>query len=71
MELSDRIKSNMEVVLEEACCELPNGGDHESRRLIAEQLLEAAESGHTDFERATERGAKSVCEGCAHQSPIG
>ncbi|MET4793966.1 hypothetical protein ABIF64_006144 [Bradyrhizobium japonicum] len=47
MELSDRIKSNVEVVLEEACCELPNGGDHESRRLIAEQLLEAAESGHT------------------------
>ncbi|WP_306664739.1 hypothetical protein [Bradyrhizobium sp. Arg816] len=34
-------------MLEEACCALPNGGNHESRRLIAEQLLEAAASGHT------------------------
>ena len=46
MPLSDRIKSNMEVVLEEVCRELPNGGDHESRRVIAERLLDAAEAGH-------------------------
>ncbi|QOZ65963.1 hypothetical protein [Bradyrhizobium arachidis] len=45
MMLSDRVKSNMEFVLEETCRELPHGGDHESRRLIAEQLLQAAEAG--------------------------
>ncbi|UFW48554.1 hypothetical protein BaraCB756_40965 [Bradyrhizobium arachidis] len=45
MALSDRVKTNMEVVLEETCRELPHGGDHESRRVIAEQLLLAAEAG--------------------------
>ncbi|MCK1368042.1 hypothetical protein [Bradyrhizobium sp. 62] len=49
MTLSDRRKSNMEVVLEETCRELPSGGDHESRKLIAEQLLAAAEAGHITF----------------------
>lgn len=47
MALSDRVKSNMEVVLEETCRQLPHGGDHESRRVIAEQILEAAEAGQT------------------------
>ncbi|MBC9876371.1 hypothetical protein G8O24_03305 [Bradyrhizobium sp. INPA01-394B] len=45
MTLSDRVRSNMDVVLEEICRGLPNGGDHGSRKLIAEQLLEAAEAG--------------------------
>jgi hypothetical protein len=45
MALSERVKSNMDVVLEETCRGLPNGGDHESRKLIAEQLLKAAEAG--------------------------
>ncbi|WP_247298660.1 MULTISPECIES: hypothetical protein [unclassified Bradyrhizobium] len=39
MTLSGRLKSNLEVVLEETCWELPNGGDHESRKIIAEQLF--------------------------------
>jgi hypothetical protein len=47
MTLSDRMKSNMEVVLEETCRQLPRGGDHESRKAIAEQLLKAAEAGQT------------------------
>lgn len=40
----------MEVVLEETCRELPNGGDHEIRKVIAEQLLAAAEAGHTTLD---------------------
>ncbi|TFW58167.1 hypothetical protein CT676_26545 [Bradyrhizobium sp. MOS001] len=36
----------MDVVLEQVCVELPNGGDHESRKYIAEQLIQAAEEGH-------------------------
>ena len=47
MPLSDRVKSNMEFVLEEICRELPHGGAHESRRLVAEQLLQAAEAGQS------------------------
>jgi hypothetical protein len=45
-ELSERTKANMDVVLEETCRQLPHGGDHDSRRFIAERLIEAAQSGH-------------------------
>ena len=45
-EISSRVQANMDVVLEQVCAELPHGGDHESRKYIAEQLIEAAEAGH-------------------------
>ncbi|MCJ9700019.1 hypothetical protein [Bradyrhizobium sp. SHOUNA76] len=50
MTLSDRVKSILQVVLEETCRELPNGGDHESRKVIAEQPLVAAEAWHTTLD---------------------
>jgi hypothetical protein len=46
-ELSERTKANMDVVLEETCRQLPHGGDHDSRRFIAERLIRAAEEGHS------------------------
>ena len=46
-ELSERTKANMDVVLEETCRQLPHGGDHDSRRFIAERLIKAAQSGHS------------------------
>jgi hypothetical protein len=46
-ELTSRTKATMGVVLEEVCCELPHGGDHESRRFVAERLIEAADAGQT------------------------
>jgi hypothetical protein len=36
----------MDVVLEETCRQLPHGGDHDSRKFIAERLIEAAQAGH-------------------------
>jgi hypothetical protein len=45
-ELSERTKANMDVVLEETCRQLPHGGDHDSRKFIAERLIEAAQAGH-------------------------
>jgi hypothetical protein len=48
----------MDVVLEEVCAELPNGGDHESRKFIAKQLIECARSGKStlgDFIYAARR----------------
>ncbi|OAF04916.1 hypothetical protein AYJ54_23140 [Bradyrhizobium centrolobii] len=45
-ELTERTKANMDVVLEETCRQLPHGGDHDSRRFIAERLIDAAQSGH-------------------------
>ena len=46
-ELSERTKANMDVVLEETCRQLPHGGDHDSRRFIAERLIKAAKEGHS------------------------
>jgi hypothetical protein len=44
----DRTAANMEVVLDDVCQYLPNnGGDHESRKFIAERLVRAARRGHT------------------------
>jgi hypothetical protein len=47
MELSRRTMASMEVVLEDVCRKLPNGGDHETRKYIAQRLAEAAELGET------------------------
>jgi hypothetical protein len=49
VEFSERTQANMDVVLEEVCAELPNGGDHESRKFIAEQLIQCARSGRTTW----------------------
>ena len=40
-----RTTANLEVALERVCRELPGGGDHETRKRVAEKLLQAAESG--------------------------
>lgn len=42
----DRTAANLNVVLESVCRALPNsGGDHESRKFIAEKMLRAAQRG--------------------------
>jgi hypothetical protein len=46
-ELSDRTLANLDVVLEETCRALPHGGDHETRKKIAQKLIEAAMAGNT------------------------
>jgi hypothetical protein len=47
-DFDERTQANMDSVLEETCRELPHhGGDHETRKYIAEHLIEAAQSGKT------------------------
>ena len=46
-EFDERIQANLDVVLEEVCAALPGGGDHESRKYVAEQLIQCARSGRT------------------------
>lgn len=48
-EFSRRVQANMDVVLEEVCASLPHGGDHTTRKFIAEQLVEAARAGQTNL----------------------
>ena len=45
--LDDRTMANLDVVLEEACKSLPNGGDHAFRKMVATKLLNAAKKGNT------------------------
>ena len=41
----------MDLVLEEVCRQLSrHGGDHESRKSVAEELISAARSGTTELE---------------------
>jgi hypothetical protein len=40
-----RTQAKLDLVLEQVCRKLPHGGDHETRRYIAEHLIEAALSG--------------------------
>jgi hypothetical protein len=49
-------QANMDVVLDEVCAVLPNGGDHESRKYIAEQLILAARAGKTSLGELTYMG---------------
>src|ERR1700729_4251017 len=39
--IEERTTANMDVVLEEVCRSLPHGGDHESRKYIAEKLMQS------------------------------
>ena len=45
-----RTQANMDVVLEEVCRILPNGGDHETRKRIAKKLIQAAQKGNVTLD---------------------
>jgi hypothetical protein len=45
--LNERTRANMDVALEEACRELPNGGEHALRKRVAQKLLQSARKGNT------------------------
>jgi hypothetical protein len=40
--IDERTTANMDVVLEQVCRGLPHGGDHESRKHIAQRLMQSA-----------------------------
>jgi hypothetical protein len=46
-EFDECTQADMNAVLDKLCRQLPNGGDHESRKFVAEQLMHAARSGVT------------------------
>jgi hypothetical protein len=48
MKFDRRTTANLEVALETVCRKLPVGGDHETRKRVAQALLRAAKSGHTN-----------------------
>ena len=46
----ERIQASMDVVLEEVCRILPNGGDHATRKRIAKKLIQAAKKGNVTLD---------------------
>ena len=58
----ERVIANMDVVLEEVCRVLPNGGDHESRKHIAKKLLQAAKTGHVTLEKLRPVASRALAE---------
>jgi hypothetical protein len=44
--IEERTAANMCVVLEQVCRDLPHGGDHESRKHIAQRLMQSAKKGN-------------------------
>jgi hypothetical protein len=58
--LDRRTTANLEVALERVCRELPGGGDHETRKRVAEKLLQAVESGHRNLGELEAVGRKAL-----------
>ncbi len=56
------VLSKIDLVLEEACRELPHGGNHEERKRIAELLLAAARSGRSTLGELGIIARKAVAE---------
>jgi hypothetical protein len=50
IKFDERTAANMDVVLEEVCKNLPNGGDHESRKHIAKKLMQSAKKGNVTLD---------------------
>jgi hypothetical protein len=48
--IDQRTAANMDVILDEVCNDLPHGGDHESRKHIAQRLLQSAKKGNVTLE---------------------
>jgi|tagenome__1003787_1003787.scaffolds.fasta_scaffold19614238_1 hypothetical protein len=61
-EIAERVRAIMELVLEETCREMPNGGDHANRKIVAERLMEAARAGHCTLGELNIVARKTVAE---------
>lgn len=59
-EFPERVQANMDVVLDQVCTDLPSGGDHESRRYVAEQLIQAAREGKITLGELTSAGRRAI-----------
>ena len=61
-EFDERTRANMDVVLEEICREMPHGGDHVSRRFIAERLMECAREGRSSLTELNSVARRALLE---------
>jgi hypothetical protein len=60
--IDERTIANMDVVLEETCRGLPHGGDHESRKHVAEKLMRSARRGNVTLEALRAVASRAISE---------
>jgi hypothetical protein len=58
----DRTRANMDVVLDEVCREMAHGGDHDSRKFIAERLVESAREGRSSLTELNSVARRALLE---------
>jgi hypothetical protein len=60
--IGQRAAANMDVVLEEVCGDLPHGGDHQSRKHVAQSLMQAAENGNVTLDELRTVAKRALSE---------
>jgi hypothetical protein len=60
--LDDRTAVNMDVALEEACRALPHGGGHETRKHIAQKLMQSAKKGNVTLDGLRNIASRALSE---------
>jgi hypothetical protein len=61
-EFDHRTMARMDIVLEEICRELKHGGNHESRKFVAERLMACARDGHTTLDELRTAACAALLE---------
>ena len=66
--LDARMMANLDVVLEETCRSLPNGGDHALRKKVAQKLLSTARKGNTTLAGLSSVARRAVTDAISRKS---
>ena len=61
-EFEGRIQAILDAALDAAFSHVRHGGDHESRKLVAARLLDAAQSGMTTLDELTSVGRRALID---------
>lgn len=61
-DLGKRARANIDVVLDEVCSVLPHGGDHESRKFVAESLVARAKAGNASLGELAYAGRRALTQ---------
>jgi hypothetical protein len=60
--IDERTAANMDVILEQVCRELPHGGDHQSRKHIAQKLLQGVKKGNVPLDGLRNVASRALSE---------
>jgi hypothetical protein len=66
--IDERTAANMDLVLEQICQDLPHGGNHESRKHIAQRLMQSAKRGNITLEGLRAVASRALTDLSSHKS---